>query len=427
MRRWICIENLPSFADIFIRLTLLFLLADARLNRKKSDVNKHQHGRSGRENEDKTKYTEPTLTDEDTEGEYIIIFDSSDGTINDNSVGPKAHKLVKSNDLLLEDTFNTSQIYGFIAKNVTAADEKTLREDKHVLLVEKDVILSIDAHFAIDDDLNEPDLETFSTMGQMSSIGCGKMILPWGVKRVGGYTDMSHSWRRVFVVDSGVAAGLEALNLDTKLARNFVPNIPSSQWEDRNGHGTHIAGTIAAKKSCSTVGVAAGARVVPIRVMDQFGKGKLSTVITALSYIETVAKPGDVVNLSIGGAIPQTSLDMTVMSMAQAGVKFAIAAGNSNRHAGLLSPARVNHQNVYTVSAVDRYDCKPSWSNYGFPPIDYAAPGVNILSLDRFGSTALKSGTSMASPHVAGLLLIGEVQTAQNECNEGNAIAHRVT
>ena len=76
------------------------------------------------------------------------------------------------------------------------------------------------------------------------------------------------------------------------------------------------------------------------------------------------------------------------------------------------TPARLNAANVYTISAVDSNDCMPSWSNYGNPPVDYAAPGVSIVSLRRGGGTTSMSGTSMAAPHAAGVLLLGAARTS---------------
>ncbi|MFO7617236.1 MAG: S8 family serine peptidase, partial [Bacteroidales bacterium] len=103
--------------------------------------------------------------------------------------------------------------------------------------------------------------------------------------------------------------------------------------------------------------------------------------------------------------------DAAVLAMAAEGVKVSIAAGNSAANANNYSPARVNHTNVYTVSAMGTSDLWASFSNYANPPIDYCAPGVNIYSCYKGGAYTTMSGTSMAPPHVAGLLLLGTIKT----------------
>ncbi|MDH3224118.1 MAG: S8 family serine peptidase, partial [Gemmatimonadota bacterium] len=125
--------------------------------------------------------------------------------------------------------------------------------------------------------------------------------------------------------------------------------------------------------------------------------------------------------MSLGGP-PSTALDAAVLN-ASARVKFALAAGNSGDDANEHSPARVNGANIFTVSAIDIGDCLTSWSNWGNPPVDYAAPGAGILSTRKGGGTTSMSGTSMASPHVAGILLLGSAKSDGTACSDpdGNA------
>src|SRR5262249_32479454 len=153
-------------------------------------------------------------------------------------------------------------------------------------------------------------------------------------------------------------------------------------------------------------GVASGATLVSLRVLDKDGEGNLGAIIQAIAYINTNAKAGDVVNMSVGGESGSAILDQQVMNAAARGIFFAIAAGNESKQANSESPARVNGTNIYTVSAVDSLDNFASFSNYGNDVVDYAAPGVRILSAWTNNRYAYASGTSMAAPHVAGLLLL---------------------
>ncbi len=131
------------------------------------------------------------------------------------------------------------------------------------------------------------------------------------------------------------------------------------------------------------------------------------------------ASSGDVAKLSLGGGTSD-AVDDAVRNAADQGVMFAIAAGNSGDDANNYSPARVEYNNVWTVSATDSNDGFASFSNWSGPtdpPIEYAAPGVDILSLWMNGGTNTISGTSMASPHVAGVLLV----TGGNPSSDGTA------
>src|SRR5690606_3777268 len=116
---------------------------------------------------------------------------------------------------------------------------------------------------------------------------------------------------------------------------------------------------------------------------------------------------GDVVNISLTLEEVSEALETEIRAVAKKGIFVAIAAGNDKKDAGTFSPARTSGANIYTVSAVDSLGNFAEFSNYGAETIDYAAPGVSILSSYKDGKYAIISGTSMASPHVAGLLLIG--------------------
>jgi len=230
--------------------------------------------------------------------------------------------------------------------------------------------------------------------------GTGQSV-PWGVKRVGGW---DYSSGTAWIIDTGIDLTHPDLNVSQTDNVSFVPGDTSPN--DANGHGTHVAGIIGAKNNnIGVVGVAAGARVVSIRVLDASGNGRDSDVIAGLDYVVSKNRPGDVINLSLITTALQ-ELDQAVIAAANAGYYVAIAAGNSSANAANYSPARVDAPGVYTVSAIDSKDVFARYSNWGNPPIDFAEPGSSILSTYKGGTYATLSGTSMAAPHLAGILLL---------------------
>jgi subtilisin family serine protease len=153
---------------------------------------------------------------------------------------------------------------------------------------------------------------------------------------------------------------------------------------------------------------------VAVKVLDSRGSGSYSGVIAGVDYVASVASAGDVANMSLGGP-PSQALDDAVINAAAKGILFALAAGNNSNHSGNYSPSRVNAQGVYTVSAMDAANVFASFSNYGNPPVDFCAPGVAVKSTWKDGGYNTISGTSMASPHVAGVLLV----TGGNPASDG--------
>jgi subtilisin family serine protease len=154
------------------------------------------------------------------------------------------------------------------------------------------------------------------------------------------------------------------------------------------------------------VGVAPGVSLVSLRILDAQGRGAISGIIEAVDHVSANASAGDVVNMSVGGSGFSETLDAAIKNAASKGIYFAIAAGNDGKDASDFSPASTNAPNVFTVSAIGEDDCLASFSNTG-EPVDFAAPGVDVISTKLRGGTTTLSGTSMATPHVAGLLLSG--------------------
>jgi len=225
-------------------------------------------------------------------------------------------------------------------------------------------------------------------------------VLPWGVARIGGPRDGSgrHAW----VIDTGI--DLDHPDLNVGSGADLVDGDASPN--DEHGHGTHVAGTIGAiDNDIAVVGVAANATVHPVRVLDRRGFGTTDWIVAGIDYVALNAVPGDMANMSLGGLGHQDSIHDAVLNAADLGIRFSIAAGNDSDDANNYEPADVEHANVYTISAVDSLDVFASFSNYGNPPVDFAAPGVDILSTEAGGTVTTKSGTSMAAPHVGGILL----------------------
>lgn len=218
---------------------------------------------------------------------------------------------------------------------------------------------------------------------------------------------------RAFVIDTGIDLTHPDLNAEPAapagLSRNFVTRESSPQ--DLNGHGSHVAGTIGAiDNAIGVVGVAAGARVIAVRVLNKRGSGSNSDVIAGVDYVAATGRAGDVANMSLGGSV-STALDTAVLN-ASAVVKFALAAGNETDDANNHSPGRVNGPNIYTIAAMSwnatsQSGTWASFSNYNPAIVDYIEPGVSILSTWINGGYNTISGTSMATPHMAGILLWG--------------------
>jgi len=238
-------------------------------------------------------------------------------------------------------------------------------------------------------------------------------VTDWGVKRVCGNdlctvpSNVGTAW----IIDTGIDLNHPDLNVDVNRSVSFVRKKTTP--DDGNGHGTHVAGIIAAiNNGTYTVGVAAGATVVAVRVLDSSGSGLWSWVIAGVDYVAANADPTDVANMSLGGSY-NYSVNLAVTT-ASATCSFEVAAGNESDDADNHSPASASissEDRVYTISAIDSSDDFAWFSNWGNPPVDFAAPGVSILSLWKGGGTKTLSGTSMAAPHVAGLLLLGQVRS----------------
>ncbi|GAA3816751.1 S8 family peptidase [Streptomyces chiangmaiensis] len=226
----------------------------------------------------------------------------------------------------------------------------------------------------------------------------------WGLDRIDQRNqplDRGYTWPEpagagvtVYVIDTGIRISHKDFGGRASYGWDFVGNDRIAA--DANGHGTHVAGTIAG----TGYGVAKQAKVVAVRVLDATGAGTTAQVIAGIDWVTRHARKPAVANLSLGG-YANVQLDAAVRNSIASGVSYAVAAGNDRLPAGLYSPARLPQ--AITVGASDQKDARASFSNWG-SSLDLFAPGVAITSDSSASDTAKAtfSGTSMATPHVAG-------------------------
>lgn len=225
---------------------------------------------------------------------------------------------------------------------------------------------------------------------------------PWGLDRIDQESrpldsiyryDETGAGVTVYVIDTGLRTTHQELSGRVAGTRTFI----GGTGDDCDGHGTHVAGTVAA----TTWGVAKQAQVYGLRVLGCNGTGPLSGVVASLDWVAANAAKPAVVNMSLGGSLTSV-LDTALLSVRNSGVTVVVAAGNANRDACTESPA--HNPNVITVASTAANDARSGFSNWG-SCVDIFGPGSSIRSLGINSDTSLAtlSGTSMASPHVAGV------------------------
>ncbi len=269
---------------------------------------------------------------------------------------------------------------GFVA---TLSDEqlKALRADQQVDFIEQDQIISLDPVISANANQSNP---------------------VWGLDRIdqrdlplsNSYTyNYDGSGVTAYVIDTGVTNTHVEFGGRARSGYDFVDN--DSDATDCNGHGTHVAGTIGGAQ----YGVAKNVNIVGVRVLSCRGSGTISGVIGGVNWVAANASGPSVANMSLGGGV-STALDRAVASAVQSGISFMLAAGNSNADACNSSPAR--EASGVTVGSTTSSDRRASSSNWG-SCVDVFAPGANIKSAWYDGGYRTISGTSMATPHVAGV------------------------
>jgi hypothetical protein len=336
-------------------------------------------------------------------GEYIVSF-KNESPENGRSARTAARVFKNhfiSADKIMDEIDGENLSY---VLRLSFEDAEHLEQDPQVDFIEPDRIISICACFTV----LEPRTVT------------------WNVDHV-GYGD--GTGKTAWVMDTGIEFNHSDLTVDQNRSHSYVEGVSSAA--DDNGHGTHIAGVIGAKNNTiGTLGVASGATLVSLKILDSKGDGRLSSAVKALAFVRSTGKSGDVVNISMALDEASEILENEIRGVGDRGIFVAIAAGNDNQSTSNISPARTSGNNIYTVSAVDSLNRFAGFSNFG-SEVDFAAPGVRILSSYLGGKYAYMSGTSMATPHVAGLLLInnGKVNSSGFALNDPDGkpdpLAHR--
>lgn len=299
-----------------------------------------------------------------------------------------------ANDMAQERGLAIAHVYGSAVNGFSAIVPRgqldNIASDSRVNYIEQDSIVSI---------FKKPPGTPGNGGNDGGSSEQPPQVIPYGIARIGGPISGSVNVD-VAVIDTGIDASHPDLNVIDGV--NFAKG---KNWSDGNGHGTHVAGTIAAKNNdIGVIGVAPGANLYAVKVLDNRGSGFTSDVIAGVNWVAANADTIDVANMSLGGSASNT-LNAAVENAVNAGVVFVVAAGNESTDACSKSPASA--PSAITVSALDdrdgvsNNDPFASFSNYG-SCVDMIAPGVLILSTWKGGDYNTISGTSMASPHVAG-------------------------
>jgi aqualysin 1 len=308
---------------------------------------------------------------------YIVVLDvDADGVLGNSSLAAK-----NANDLVANYGGEVTNLYAYAINGFSArmseAQALRLSHDPRVKFVEEDSVMEAD-------------------ITQSNP--------PWGLDRIGqtalplngaySYTTTG-SGVNAYIIDTGIRR--THTQFGGRAVIGFDAIGDGRNTSDCNGHGTHVSGTVGG----STYGVAKNVRLFAVRVLDCSGSGSNSGVIAGVNWVTANHIKPAVANMSLGGGA-STALDSAVSNSIAAGVTYAIAAGNSNQNAANFSPARVAA--AITVGSTTINDARSSFSNFG-SVVDIFAPGSSILSswFSSDTATATLSGTSMATPHVAGV------------------------
>lgn len=293
-----------------------------------------------------------------------------------------------------------------------SAVEARLKKDSRVRYVERDTVIRINA---VPNDSMLPQLWGMSKIGAPGAWDAGHLGEGQTVAVIDTGVDSRHSdlrnqmWVNRDEIPANNADDDGNGIVDDVNGASFIGGYGSGQVSDPNGHGTHVAGTIAAEANgLGVVGVAPKARIMSVRFLDAGGSGYLSDAVLAIDY--AADNGAKILSNSWGcrGCLYQSLADAITRSE-RAGALFVAAAGNANSNndsSGANFPSSYSHESIVAVGASDQYDNRASFSNYGKRSVDVFAPGVAVWSTYPGGSYRSLSGTSMATPHIAGALAV---------------------
>lgn len=309
--------------------------------------------------------------------------------------------------------FECVDIVVAFAVKISPEQADIIRRNPDVEQIEKNIT------FTLEKPLEEPE-ESTTPAGQ---------VTPCAITNAGGFEMGDAKTTYIWIMDTGIDTDHPDLNVitDPNYAKSFVNG---QTIEDIHGHGTHVAGIAAAKNNgIGTVGVSAGAKVVPIKVLANSGLGSSISIISGLNHIAQKCMVNDVATLSFSSVIGtncENSLIAyrnAVRNLGKKGVWVCIAAGNDGCDATKVRPACINGDRILTVGAMTCTQKCASFSNWGSQAVDWVATGDKVYSTYRNGGYKTLSGTSMAAPVVAGIChargaapLSGGVMSCGNRC-----------